>query len=143
MRKILKIVVVWLLLALFPLQSFAAAMRMPCDPIAMALGGSHEAHESIGADERSHDEMLSADMHDHHASVDEQHASSKADGVTHHKASSCNSCGQGCIDTVVLPSPSACLTIISRPASQVHDLDETFSRFVPDGLKRPPRQLYI
>jgi hypothetical protein len=140
MFRLLKTLLLALLMLVLPLQGFAAAVGLSC-------GSGHQQHGLLaiaGAHAHSHK------GHEHHAVHD---VGSQAGDANDHQsgdsadaqafASSCSACAACCVGAVIPPSAlilapqgHGILTAIAAP-------DTLFPGHIPDGLKRPPRSLFV
>jgi hypothetical protein len=143
MTRYFKTLLIWILIAVLPLNAGAAAVGMSCPPghqQAMQVAMSHDASHSMGGDTGHHSDGA------HHASAvaaDSLQAqmdsgiAGQPDCSTH---STCSGCSAFCMGSaapppvfVSIPSFSGAEDLIVSPAPRV-------SGFIPEGLRRPPRQ---
>ena len=138
MNCIFKKLLIWLLVALLPLQAVAGSFGMTCAPVHQQ--SSQDVQRHVGVD---HDMMAGAHggHHGEHASQAStpamQPSDHHADKLSH---SSCSACSAFCIGAVappssLLPAPTFDGTdaVIVSPA--------VFAvAFIQDGPQRPPRQ---
>lgn len=135
MNRTLKTLLLWLLMAVLPLNAVAAAMGMSCSTVhdraaqaASAAAVEHKASEHSA----------------HHAAGHESAAAqpdAAPDAGDHAGHSTCSACSAFCVGAVapppaVIPAPSTngSEIVLISPAPWV-------AGFVPDGHKRPPRHL--
>lgn len=138
MNRTLTTFLVWLMMAVLPLHTVAAAANMSCVPpiepaqrVAMA---SHASH------------LTSDQPHAHHGA----HAAAKASpdasddahpakaGTSVH--SSCSACSAFCAGAVAPPSFSLPLPAADGSEPVIVSRADIVAGFIPDGLQRPPRQ---
>jgi hypothetical protein len=142
MNRSLKTLLLWFLMALVPLQAGAAAMGMSC-------GSAHQqmmaAAMSAAADQHEHDSEM-AHQHDDAdftaalaGSSSSHDASEAADGSGH---STCSACSDFCIGAAAPPSSFHPLPAFNGAESVLIAPAQSVARFVPDGLKRPPRNIF-
>lgn len=139
MNRSLKTLLVWLLMAILPLQAFAASVGMSCAPNHRETGALLEparpAHHGMGADVHAH--------HGDHAGASAAPASdthtpdAQAEHQTH---SSCSACSALCIGAVA--PPSAFLPIPTFDGSDAFRASPSaiVPGFIPEGPQRPPRR---
>ena len=134
MNRIFKHLLVWLLVALLPLQAVAGSFGMTCAPVQPQSSQDVQGH-SMPADDAH------AGHHGGHASQaasDGEQSSGHHDGKLSH--SSCSTCSAFCVGAVappssLLPSPTfdgSDAVIVAPPALSV--------AFLQDGPQRPPRR---
>lgn len=138
MERTLKTLLLWLLIALVPLHAGAAAMGMSCGP-------AHQRAMSAAADHHEHQ----ADMdHEHDgvdaaaSSVQSSAPSDAAEALERPSHSSCSACSDFCIGAVAPPSSFGPLPAFSGAEAVVVSPSPSVAGFVPDGLKRPPRNIF-
>jgi hypothetical protein len=143
MKRVFRQLLIWLLLALLPLQGTAAGVLMTC-------AAGHGLTPT--SDQASHAGQQATTVHQHHSEMtademattpcahnDADHA--PTDQSHHHKQFSCSNCGSCCIGALALPaslnvslqSAKTPVDIVSPPA--------LVAGFIPDGLERPPRNI--
>lgn len=134
MNRFLKTMLLWLLIALVPLQAVAATMGVSCGLAhqqAMANALSAPAH---------HDMSAPADHHHgdaHAAAADQTGAADTPAGKTPH--STCSACSAFCVGAVAPPSPSVFLPSFSGAETLLISAAPLVAGFIPDGRERPPR----
>jgi hypothetical protein len=142
MNRFLKTLLIWILIAVVPLNAVAATAGMSCG------AGHRQAMELV----RSHDagQAMHSDTGHHHDATDGSGAqpgsatpvagidSGDADEPAH---SSCSACSVFCVGAVAppsvfvsIPSFSSSETVVVSPAPRV-------TGFIPEGLRRPPRPI--
>jgi hypothetical protein len=139
----------WLLVAALPVQAWAAATMVNCDPShhQMALE-SVAAHEAVPHAHDSGDDSMASHsghahgQHAHHgaaavpdADVDTDHHSLQKLGKL--KCSACASCCLG----VALPSPVLFFDAGVSSDTLVAGMPQAVAVFLTDGLERPPRTI--
>lgn len=140
MDRTLKTLLLWFLMALVPLQAGAAAMGMSCGPahqqtMAATIFASAEHHEHDSEMAHQHD---GADTTAAVADSSSPEASEAAEGPGH---STCSACSDLCIGAVAPPTSINSLPAFNGAESVVIALSPSVVGFVPDGLKRPPRNI--
>lgn len=138
MERTLKTLLLWFLMALVPLHAGAAAMGMSCGPV-------HQQTMSAAADHHEHDGDMGhqPDGADTAAAVTD--AASSSDGSEASEGpghSRCSACSDFCIGAVAPPSSFSPLPAFNGAESVVIALSPSVVGFVPDGLKRPPRNIF-
>ena len=135
----LRKVLIWIVVALLPVQGYAAAAMISCGPMhaRMLAGVSQDsAHGQVQAahDHATHDHAT----HGHAAAVpDTQEDAPDLADVTNFKCSACASC----CTAPAAPSSSLMLVRVTPAHSEAIPFFPTSEdTIVPDGLERPPRQ---
>ena len=135
-------IVMWLLIAVLPIQGIAAATMISC-------GAAHKASlEGMATVLPDHHHAEAAPVHHHDddadqkLNTDDQERQPDGDqvGADHkHGPSSCSACGACCIGTAMLPATPDWLPqhndsepVLSLPASAILS-------HISAGLERPPR----
>lgn len=140
MTRTFKTFLLWLLMALVPLQAGAAAMGMSC-------GAAHQQSMSVALPAPAgHDEHGSGMDHQHDTTGEAamvadtalSEASMTSEGLTH---SSCSACSDFCIGAFAPPPALAAIPTFNGAESVVISHAALVVGFVPDGLKRPPRSI--
>lgn len=137
MNRTFKKLLIWLLVALLPLQAVAGSFGMTCAPVHQQT--SHDVPRHAGVD---HDMMAGA--HDGHHGDHASEATSAGQASDHHAGklshSTCSACSAFCLGAVappssLLPTPTfdgSDAVIVSPSAFAV--------AFIQDGPQRPPRR---
>ncbi|WP_151446633.1 hypothetical protein [Lacisediminimonas profundi] len=151
--RLVKLMMLWLLVAALPLQGWAAVLKASCDtrhhaPSLHASALAPGAIQQPQASAHGH-----GDSHDHHAhhgvTQDQQHASLEASGEPpasaaqaadslpdHSACSACSSCCAG----ATAPPPAALAAPDVPPTAALFAAPSTLLvNFIPPGLERPPR----
>lgn len=138
MERTLKTLLLWLLIALVPLHAGAAAMGMSCGPVhQQTMSASADHHEHDGDMGHQHDSVnATAALAESPSSPDSPDAS---DDPGH---STCSACSDFCIGAVAPPSSFSPLPALNGAESVVISRSPSVVGFVPDGLKRPPRNIF-
>lgn len=147
MTRFFRALLVWLLVAVLPLQGAAAAVRMPCEAAGFSQvqvrGAMHEGmrfkahHEAEAPSSSGNEAMTYMEM----AAAHPVHVA--ANIAPHHKAAPCETCGHCCVGACFFPAelswastPPQILIRVVAPVSMP-------AGFIPAGLERPPRQISI
>lgn len=141
-------IVMWLLIAVLPVQGIAAATMVSCGPEhkAAVAGMAGMKGVALASPDHDHTEAAPAHHHDDQASksgdADEHVAdasSDHADPAHKHGTSSCSACGACCIGAAILPATPDWVPhrpgsepVLSLPASAILS-------HIAAGLERPPR----
>lgn len=144
MNRLLTTLLVWLLMAALPLHAVAASINMSCAPVpSQALATPVAEHAMHGLPDSAQEH---ANPHAHHG----EHAASAADAASdndgaHAKAgklkhSSCSACSAFCAGAVAPPSFSLPLPAFDGSDAVLVAHADLVAGFIPDGLRRPPRQ---
>lgn len=128
LRKLL----IWIVVAVLPLQGYAAAAMISCGPVHARMSG-HEHHSQAG---EAHADELHAG-HDHAKAEASPPGDERAPGdVTNFKCSACASC----CTAPAGPTPALTLVGLIRAHTEAVPFSATSEdTIVPDGLERPPR----
>lgn len=133
MTRVLKTFLLWLLLAVLPLQGIAAAAQTSCGPMS-----HHDSSELVVVMQPHH-------HHDGDAAVSAvKVALAKAIGdSTHskHKSAFCNACATCCVGAVAPPFVSVLTPVYSGSQPVVFSPAQLVTGFIPAGLERPPKRI--
>jgi len=141
MNRLLKIFLLWLLMAALPLQGFAAAMQISC--------GLRDRHGSAGtatpAQAHHHDGGAFVSHH-HRPGTDNAAAHSpapadKSFAAKQHAESSCSYCAACCVGATAPPSLAVLTPAYSDSLPVVVSLTPLVTGFIPAGLERPPKRI--
>ena len=142
MNRFVRLFLIWLLIAVLPLQGVAASMRMTC--IVDASSGVPTETATVAA-------RPNPSAHRHHAGMLHTEMNAKpeptADGhavghLNHHKNASCSSCGSCCIGAFALPAPWSISLNNAQASVDIVSPSPLVTGFIPNGLERPPRQIF-
>ena len=143
MVRSLRFLLIWLLIALLPMQAIAAGIRMACvvdgDTVATKVVTTYIAQGATPDHHHHHHHGMSADdvdakpIHNVH-----NHAT---DHLKHHKSTTCSSCGSCCIGAFALPEPLSIAHNDAQVVVKIVSPPALVTGFIPNGLERPPRQL--
>jgi hypothetical protein len=136
MNRFIKIAVFWLLIFALPVQGFAAATMRLCDHDIPSRTIAHGSASQIAAHSHQY-------HHEHIQGADLTDSSNTAN--THHHINHSTQCKGGCCTTslitaTILSDPRRPLTVGLR---LVPSEPQLISRFIPDGLERPPRSSQV
>jgi hypothetical protein len=125
-------VLVWVVMALLPLQGYAAAAMISCGPMhaQMSAAGDHSHHQEPGAASDSHDQ------HDHTAPAGQDDERSSDADFFKFKCSACASCCTGSA------APSRVIPAVTADAPhgvRIPFFESPAGGIILDGLDRPPR----
>jgi hypothetical protein len=139
MSRLVRFLLVWVLVALLPLQGYAAAAMISCGPMhAEQAAKAQEFHHSHGAQHSGH-------QHQHHESAGTSAADSGDSSPTlpdllKFKCSACAACCTGS----AAPSPSMPFVSPTKAHAIVSlFFDWSDHSIVPPGLERPPRTALV
>lgn len=148
MNRLLTTLLVWLLMAALPLHAVAASINMSCAPVpSQAPAAPLAGHALHAAPDHAHEHAgAHGNTHAHHA----DHAVSAADAPSdedspHAKTgklghSSCSACSAFCAGAVAPPSFSLPVPVFEGSDALLVARADFVAGFIPDGLRRPPRQ---
>lgn len=132
MNRLFKTFLLWLLLAVLPLQGTAAAVQTSCGPMP-----HHGAAEMVMQAQSHHHE--GDDAADSVTVVAAKSAGDSAD--IKHKSSHCSACAACCVGAVAPPSISALTSAYSSSLLEVVSPSPLVTGFIPAGLERPPKRI--
>jgi hypothetical protein len=134
MNRVLKTLLIWILMAVLPLNAGAAAVGISCThghQQTMQVALSHTVHEHDGA---RHAPGLGADGMQAHTD-----ASTVDQPDSPHAA--CSACSAFCMGAAAPPPVAASLPSLSGAEDVFVPAAPRVSGFIPEGLRRPPRQI--
>ena len=142
MKRFFELIILWLLITALPVQAIATVSMGLCDhgtqlnPIIQ----TSSIHVSLNAEESEHQHH----RHAHNLEFNSESSDSSHISSGHHSADH-GQCKAGCctaslITATAVASPPAKITAGLRFSPLEKQL---FSRFIPDGLERPPRHFQI
>jgi hypothetical protein len=142
MIRVLKTLLLWLLIAVLPVQGFAAVMKASC-------GSTHHSPLRVVMEhEHHHDDST---MHSHHHDDASMHSvaessssgflatADKASGT--YESSYCSACAACCFGAVAPPSALTLLPAYSSSEAVVVSPTPLVTGYIPGGLERPPRAI--
>ncbi|MES2759105.1 MAG: hypothetical protein V4693_17165 [Pseudomonadota bacterium] len=140
MNRFLKTLLIWILIAVLPLSSAAAAIGMSCAP------GHQQAMQGEIAHDGGH--VMDDENSNHHAGAG--HASSASDTARAdtpsdaHQAdhSTCSACSAICMGAAAPPPVPFAIPSFSGSEDLIVSAVPRVSGFIPEGLRRPPRQIF-
>jgi hypothetical protein len=142
MNRTLKTLLLWLLIAVLPIQGLAAAMQASCGPAhhtASAISAITEAHSHAGKVTYSHDGQ---DAVTHHAASDAPVTADHSSGTPHkHQSAFCSACAACCVGAVAPPSAAIQTPVYSNSGLIVISPPPLVTGFIPAGLERPPKRI--
>lgn len=138
----LKAFILWFLIAVLPVQGFAAILRMSCSPRQQFTVQSHLPGHLLQANAPA--------VHDHPAMMHVMAAPAGADtdsavlphptNQSHkHTSAFCSTCGDCCIGGLALPSQVNLVLPTVELLAKAPRLFTFLAGFIPDSLDRPPR----
>lgn len=144
MNRTLKIFLLWLLVAVLPVQGVAAATRACCAPIHQSSSSasdtqSHHHDASEGHGHHHHDGM----QHDSNdtASHDDSVAAGKSLDSNHDHKTSCSACAACCLFAVVPPTMPFSEPVYNNSESIAVLPEPLIASFISGGLERPPKHI--
>lgn len=144
MNRLLKTLLIWILMAVLPLSAAAASIGMACGPghqPVMQVAMSHDATHVMQDDANHHHDgdhsggLAAASMPAHA----DPGGADQADHATH---STCSACSAFCMGAVAPPSVSVSIPSFSGSEDLMVSAAPRVSGFIPEGLRRPPRQSF-
>jgi hypothetical protein len=144
MNRVLKTFLLWLLIAVLPIQGMAAVIKASCGPrhhdTSLAVMTVAEHHHDADVGPHQHDSSdVTAATEDVEAAGTASHHSSSAKQI--HKASHCSACAACCTGAVAPPSSVSLPPVLSTIEAAPIPPAVSFTGFIPAGLKRPPKHL--
>jgi hypothetical protein len=145
MSRLLKRYLLWLLIAVLPIQGFAGAVLRTCASPSSRAEVAVEAVIHASLTEGMHTASIGATQMADNASCDEHvgHTSQKSTGDHEAKHGSCSACASCCVGAAAPPTllsvrvPSRVPEVFPIPAVT------PVVGFIPDNLERPPRHTAI
>jgi hypothetical protein len=123
MNAVLVRCLVWLLIAVLPLQGAAAAVRICCETTPSLPAAAHHAAHA-----------------EHHAAL----ATANTDHDNHHKGAPCKLRAACCMGTVaVLSSAPQFMPPFNASSTGFLPPAPLITAYIPAGLERPPRSLRV
>jgi hypothetical protein len=142
MNRFLKTLLIWLLMAVVPLNAVAATAGMSCGSghqQAMEQLESHDAAHAMHQDNGHHHDMADASGAPHGSATPAADLDSgDADAPAH---SSCSACSVFCVGAVAPPSVFGSIPAFNGSENVVVAPSPPVTGFIPEGLRRPPRQI--
>lgn len=144
MNRVLKTFLLWLLIAVLPVQGFGAVLKRSCGPVREevlrqpVVPAAHQ-HMNTGAMSMHHQMMTSHDADDAGSVAAASDCSSKKTSPHGHKGSTCNSSAVCCFGAAAPPLVKAASPDMDSTECYCADLAATVTGFIPDSLERPPR----
>jgi hypothetical protein len=127
MKSVCQTILIWLMLLAVPVQGFAAASMLLCEPIVVSHSGSSPPH---------HHEQTQL-------SQDGEHAHHHQHTGKHHTADKCGACAACCIAVAMTAPASAVLPQMHIDSERIAALDAFPSSVVPDYPDRPPQASFV
>jgi hypothetical protein len=141
MNRFLKTLLIWLLMAVVPLNAVAAAVGMSCGPghqQAMERLASHDPGHAMHEGTGQHHDMPDASGPAHDAAMPADTASSDTGQSAH---SSCSACSVFCVGAVAPPSVFVSIPLFIGSEGVLVSPAPAATGFIPERLRRPPRQI--
>jgi hypothetical protein len=141
MTRFFKTLLIWILVAVVPLHAVAATVGMSCAPAhqqAMQVAMSHDATHAMSDDTGHHHDRAE---HSAAAMWADTDAADTTDRPDHSPHATCSACSAFCMGAAAPPSVSVSLPPFSGSENVVVSAAPRVSGFIPEGLRRPPRQI--
>lgn len=132
MNRTLKTLLLWLLIAVLPLNAVAASLGMSCAP---SHGRSHEQSPAPAAAEHAHHGA----EHAPHAAALPPDTDAPAPDVEQQSHGSCSACSAFCLGAVAPPSSDLAFPSFDGSDAAVAAPAALLVGFIQDGPQRPPR----
>lgn len=147
MNRLLKIFLLWLLIAALPLQGMAAVVKASCGQrhhtAVMAADATryerHHAHEDGDAHHGGHGHGTVATA-DHELQNADEDSPSDSTNLAHAACSACAAC---CVGAVAPPSSLSLASVLGKVSTAITPPALSFTGFIPPGLERPPKSLSV
>jgi hypothetical protein len=140
MNRVLKTLLIWILIAVLPLSSAAAAVGMSCAPgHQQAMNGSM-SHDVGGVMDDESGIHHAAPGHSSSASDASAPADMPSASAGHADHSSCSACSAFCMGAAAPPPVAFAIPSFSGAEDVIVPAVPRVSGFIPEGLRRPPRQ---
>jgi hypothetical protein len=135
MRSVFHTLLIWLMLLAVPVQGFAAASMLLCEPISVSNVAPADAHaHQHDHAQMSADQISSNSNHAHH-----HHQQTGS----HHTAGKCGACAACCIAVAMTAPAAAVLPHMHVDSERITALDAFPSSVVPVYPDRPPQALLV
>lgn len=128
MSRFLKTLLLWILIAVVPLNAAVAAMGISCSP----------AHQQTLQMQAAQD---GAAGHEHHGAQAEQPAPAPHDGSSDSAPSQCSAASALCIGAAAPPPACAAGSLVAGLEIPALGASPKVAGFIPDGPQRPPRAI--
>jgi hypothetical protein len=136
MNRVLKTFLLWLLIAVLPVQGFGAVLKRSCGPVQAEVLAQPEAHAMPGM---AHHGMMMDHEEGRAGYLPATPDSSSKSSPHGHKSSTCNSSAVCCFGAAAPPFVTASSPHVDSAESYCADLAAIVTGFIPDSLERPPR----
>jgi hypothetical protein len=142
MNRFLKTLLISILIVVLPLKAVAASVGMSCAPghlQAMQVAMSHADATSDDAEHHhAHDESSSVGSA---ASVSDNAVAGDAELMKPSPHSPCSGCSAFCMGAAAPPPVSLSIPSFGGSEDLIVSAEHRVSGFIPEGLRRPPRQI--
>jgi hypothetical protein len=138
MRPLVRILVLWILIASLPVQGIAAAIKFPCTMAhtSIASAGAEAMDDCDDPDMMMPSAQPTAQEHD---SAVVAHQKMPCDQDGHQKHSSCPACSACSVGASAPPPVTAPNVLVEHFASDYLSPVYSFSGWIPSRIERPPR----
>ena len=134
MTRISKIILLWLLALVVPIQGYAATTMLLCnamhDQATLSANAHATAQESVPA--CHHDDGVSTTTHGDKKPVSGKHVDTK-----------CSACASCCVSVTLLPATLDLNPLRPAPVIVSTAPIAFFTGFIPSGIERPPRNILV
>lgn len=134
MRSVFHTLLIWLMLLAVPVQGFAAASMLSCEPIIVSNAVPADNYSDGHAHHHDHAQMSAGVDHTHHH---QQNSSN------HHAAGKCGACAACCIGASMTAPVALILPDMHVDSERITALDAFPSSIVPDYPDRPPQASFV
>jgi hypothetical protein len=144
MNRFLKTLLIWILIAVVPLHAVAATVGMSCAPghqQVMQVAMSHDPAPAMSDDTGHHHDAADGTGSASDAAMSANMASDQADPPAHATHSTCSACPAFCMGAAAPPSAVVSIPSFSGSENVIVSAAPRVAGFIPEGLRRPPRQI--
>jgi hypothetical protein len=137
MRRHVRIIVLWLLILVLPVQGIAAALRLSCD-----MAPHSNGQTTSEAADHCHDDDSGGMIKAPGGTPDEASTGCEHDGCQgspHPTNSSCSACSASCLGAAAPPSIAPVLPVFEVANNAYLLTSYPFLGYIPSRLERPPR----
>jgi hypothetical protein len=146
MNWLLKKYVIWLLIAVLPIQGFAAIVHHSCGSGHVAVTSSNQAaiaQDALAFEKHHSHDVMNADASRDGCAEHSGHSVKKSSGSNPCKRGLCSTCASCCVGAAA-PPVFVTFTLPSKLPEERHTSGATLViGFIPDSLERPPRNLIV
>jgi hypothetical protein len=147
MNRTFKTLLLWLLMAVLPVQGLAAAIKASCGPAhhtslpVVSMVAQHH-HDSDAAHGHHHDDATGQSAASTADDTSSDALATASDSSSISKSSYCSACAACCIGAVAPPTVLIWTPARGSSESVVLSPMPLVTGYIPSGLERPPRHIF-